>query len=194
MTKQSPKLLWSVKDARSIRTREALRLAFMELLEQKTLDQITIREIAAAAEVGYTTFFRHYSAKEEILNEIATDQIHRLSALTDAIRSAQDTRISCLVMCDYVDEHRALWTTLLTGGAAGVVREEFIRASDRVAAERGVSTDWLPADLGVVLSVSVILEIFIWWLRQPDPLPAERVAEIMDRVMIGPAVHGTFKE
>jgi len=194
MAQHSPKHLWSIKDARSVRTREALRQAFLELLERKPLDQITIREIAAAADVGYTTFFRHYSAKEEILDEIAADQIHRLSALTGEARGAKDTRKSCLAMCNYVDEHRALWTTLLTGGAAGVVREEFMRVSERVADEVGPSTDWLPTDLGTVLAVSVIVEIFAWWLRQPDPLPVERVAEIMDRVMIGPAVHGDFSD
>lgn len=194
MAQHSPKLLWSIKDARSVRTREALRQAFLELLERKPLDQITIREIAAAADVGYTTFFRHYSAKEEILDEIAADQIHRLVGMTVPIMDKMDTRASCLAMCSYVDEHRALWTTLLTGGAASAVREELIRVSQKVAAERGPSTDWLPADVGVILAATVIIELLTWWLRQPDPLPTERVAEIMDRVMIGPAVHGDFSE
>lgn len=190
MAETSPKALWSIKDARAVRSREALRQAFMELLEVKPLDQITIREIAAAADVGYTTFFRHYSAKDEILDEIAADQIRSLVDLTLPILDAADTRASCLAMCNYVDRHRALWTTLLTGGAASTLRAEFIRVSEEVAAERGPSTDWLPPDIGTILSVSVTVELLAWWLRQSDPLPASRIAEILDRVMIGPTVHG----
>ena len=191
MSQASAKLIWSNKDARSVRSREALRQAFMDLLETKPLDQITIREIAAGAGVGYTTFFRHYSAKEEILHEIAAHQIESLVALTLPILDAADTAESCLAMCHYVEEHKALWTTLLTGGAAGVMREEFIRVSERVAAERGSAQDWLPPDLGTILSVSVMVEVFAWWLRQADPVPAAQVAAILDRAFIGPTVTGS---
>ena len=42
-------------DARKLRSRDALYAAFLKLLERKNLDQISIREIAAAAGVGHAT-------------------------------------------------------------------------------------------------------------------------------------------
>ena len=41
-------------------------------------DQISIRDIAAKAEIAYTTFFRHYQSKEALLTDLADDEAVRL--------------------------------------------------------------------------------------------------------------------
>jgi hypothetical protein len=47
--------LKTAQDARAVRTREALRRALLRLLDLKSLEQITIRDICEVADVGYTT-------------------------------------------------------------------------------------------------------------------------------------------
>src|ERR1700743_1796630 len=84
-----------VTDARMLRTRKALRSALLALLERKQLDQISVRDIVAEARIGYATFFRHHASKEDLLNEIAADQVGRLMALAFPLLSATDTRASC---------------------------------------------------------------------------------------------------
>jgi AcrR family transcriptional regulator len=175
-----------VTDARMRRTRDALHNALLVLLERKPLDQITIREIAAQAEIGYATFFRHHPTKDALLEDLATKQIERLVELTLPVMEAVNTRASCLVLCGYVHEHRALWSALLTGGAAGVMREEFLRVSKRVAASGVRTCTWLPVELGVIHTSGAIVEILAWWLRQSDPMSVERVAEILDRLVLVP--------
>ena len=174
------------KDVRIMRTREALHRALLALLEHKPLDQITIREITASARIGYATFFRHHPTKESLLEDLATEQIERLVALTLPVLESVDGRASCRALCDYVMEHRTLWSALLAGGAAGAMREEFIRVSKQVAAKRVNHLSWLPTDLGVIFSASAILEILTWWLRQSDNIEVERIAEIIDRLVISP--------
>jgi AcrR family transcriptional regulator len=49
----------SSDDARVRRSAQALRVGLMSLLETKSFDQITVREICKQAGVHYTTFFRH---------------------------------------------------------------------------------------------------------------------------------------
>src|SRR5262244_2757133 len=96
-------------DVRMLRTRQALRRALLALFERKQLDQISIRDIVAEAGIGYATFFRHHAAKEDLLNEIAAEQVGRLMALTMPLLDPTDTRVSCVAVCDYVNKHRALW-------------------------------------------------------------------------------------
>jgi hypothetical protein len=43
------------------------------------------------------------------------------------IREASDTHSASVALCTYVDTHRKLWSTLLAGGAAAVLREELLR-------------------------------------------------------------------
>ncbi|MBV8806459.1 MAG: TetR/AcrR family transcriptional regulator [Sinobacteraceae bacterium] len=179
---------FNAEDPRAVRSREALRRAFLELLEIKALDQITIQEITERAGVGYVTFFRHHGTKEALLNEIAAAQIRRLVDLTLPVLDAVDSRAASLALCSYVNEHRALWSTLLTGGAAAALREEYVRVSREVAEVRAKPGYWLPSDIAGILFVSSTLELLTWWLRQANPIPVEQVAEMHDRVITSPII------
>lgn len=175
-------------DARMLRTREALRRALLELLERQPLEQITIRDIAAEAGIGYATFFRHHASKEELLNEIAAQEIARLMELTMPLLDVNDTRRSCVALCRYVDEHRATWAALLSGGGSATLRSEFIRLA-ATGAGRVRNAGWLPVELGAVYGVAATMEILGWWLRRPrGEFGIEHIAEILDRLVVAPAV------
>jgi AcrR family transcriptional regulator len=180
--------LRTARDARAVRTREALRRALLRLLDLKPLEQITIRDICEVADVGYTTFFRHHSTKESLLNDVAAEQIGRLVGLALEVADTSDTRAASIALCTYVDEHRKLWSTLLTGGAAGAMRDEFIRLSRQIAATRAQPGAWPPPDVATILVASSTIELLSWWLRDRKPLTIEQVAEIHARVIITPAV------
>ena len=180
----------AVTDARMRRTRKALHSAMLVLLERKQFDQVTIREIAAEAGIGYATFFRHHASKAELLEEVAAEQIGKLMALTLPLLDAADTRVSCLALCKYVGEHRALWSALLTG-AGRVMREEFIRLAALDSAGLGRTRSWLPVELGAIYGVTATVEILTWWLRRPDEFTAEQIAEIIDRLILIPTIGAT---
>ena len=176
------------RDARVERSRAAFRQALLTLLEATPYDAITIREVTARAGAGYATFFRHYPDKNALLDDLAEAEIGELLARALPIALAADTRAACLTLSRYVDERRALWTALLTGGAAGAMREEFVRQA-RLAVPEGVETvGWLPTDLRVVFGVSGTVEILAWWLRDHGEIPLERVAEMLDRLVVAPAM------
>jgi AcrR family transcriptional regulator len=179
----------TAKDARVVRTRESLRRALLELLQTSSFESITIREIAATAGIGYTTFFRHHPTKESLLDEIAAEEMRRLLEFVQSGFDTEDTRAASLALFNYVDRHRALWSTLLTGGAASTLRDEFIRVSKRVAEDAGRSADWLPAEVGIVLVASGTIELLAWWLAQRRPAPVEQVATIYERVVLSPVYH-----
>lgn len=176
----------TARDARVVQTRESLRQALLALLDEKPLEEITIREIAATAGIGYTTFFRHHTSKEDLLDDIAAAEIVALFELTLPALDSTDTRAGALALCRYVAERRALWTRLLTGGAAGRLREEFIRLTRQVAAEHGSDHDWLPPEVGVRLGASGTIELLTWWLSQDDPIPVEQLATIHERLVVRP--------
>ena len=130
-------------DPRAVKSRQALCTSLLNLLERKPFDQVTIREIAANAGVHYATFFRHHPTKESLLNDVAADEIERLVALTMPLLDGNDDLAAFLALASYVNEHRALWTTLLAGGAAEAMRAEWLRFSTQVALERAPKDGWL---------------------------------------------------
>jgi AcrR family transcriptional regulator len=174
-------------DVRVRRSRDGLRDALLDLLQRRAFEDITVREIASHADVGYTTFFRHFPSKEALLDAVITIEIQRLTDRSLPIYDSADARGACLALCTYVDEHRPLWSALLIGGAAPKVREEMLKQSRSAALPRAAGSS-LPPDLGIALAVAVILELLSWWLRQSAPWPASRVAEVLHERAIAPAV------
>ncbi len=157
----------------------------LALLLQKSFDQITVRDICAAAGVHYATFFRHHPTKESLLDDIAKDQIRQLNDLTLAIRNADDYLAGFRVLCQYVADHRALWATLLNGGAGSAMREEWLRQSQRVAATEEAVNSWLPRDLGTICAATLIAETLAWWVAQPeDAYGVEQIAGILHRMLV----------
>lgn len=171
-------------DARALRSREALRAALLALIEQRPLDQVSIRDITNQAGVSYPVFFRRYATKEELFEDIATEEVRRLLGLTQPIFDTQSPRESLHVLCGYVDEHRALWTRLLTGGAATAMREEFMRIAGEIGRTRERRNPWLPTDLAAPFVVGGLFEILAWWLRQPADYPIENVVTIIDVLIV----------
>lgn len=180
--------LSTLKDARAVRTRQVLRTALLELLEKKPLELITIRDICKAAHIGYVTFYRHYQSKESLLNDIAVEQVQRLAESSVLIMDTTNTRNACVALCTYINEHRALWSTLCKNGAAKTISDELIRVSTEVAANRAQSCDWLPANIGIAIAVSGTIELIGLWLRQENPLSISQIAEIQDRIIISPII------
>ena len=172
------------RDARALKSAQSLRAAFLALIERKALDEITIRDIVTEAGVHTATFYRHYTTKEALLDEIAAEQIKRLVALTLPVLDKVDSQAANLALCTYVEEHRTLWTALLTGGAAAAMREELLRISRNVALERAPDGNWLPAELGARCSVNLIFEALAWWLGEPPgSVPIGTASMILHRLL-----------
>jgi AcrR family transcriptional regulator len=177
-------------DARQVRSRKALTGAMLALLEETPFDQVTIREITARAGTGYATFFRHYPDKEALLGDVASQQIASLMAMVVPILSLASSAETTRALCQHVAEHRKLWSALLTGGAAGILRAEFIRQARDLARGMIGPESWLPADLAVVYGTGSTIDLLAWWLDRGQSFPADQIAGILDRLIIAPLIDG----
>ena len=175
-------------DARQVRSRKALNATMLALLEQRPFDQITIREIAGHAGIGYATFFRHYPTKEALLGDVASDEIAHLLAMTIPVLRDADSFESTLALCRYVEQHRALWSALLAGGAAAIVRNEFIRQARGLVGQVETPVTWLPADLGVVHGTGATFDLLAWWLGHAPEMAPDAVAPLLHRLIIAPLI------
>lgn len=177
----------TTRQAQVERTRSMLRNALMELIEEKSFAEITVKELVGRAKLGWATFFRHYPDTEALLNDTVAHEVQRLLALTLPLIYTVDTRASTRALCAYISEHRKVWTALLTGGAAEMVKREYIRQARQIAADQGDFDSWLPRDLSVVFSVAALVEILSWWMEHGQKVSVERMSEIVDFLVVAPS-------
>jgi AcrR family transcriptional regulator len=173
------------------RSRTALRTAMLALLAEKPFDQIQILDLTGRARVGYATFFRHYGGTADVLHELAGDQIRELLAMTIPVMRQFDSAVSTRALCEYVSAGRSLWRTLLTGGAAHVVRAEFVRQAREWAGRLsdGAKTS-VPLDLGTVCAAGSTIDALAWWLDEGRAYGVDQIAGFIDRLSIRPFTAG----
>ncbi len=70
-------------DRRVIKTKRAIRNAFAELLAQKEIDEITVKDIADTADINRKTFYHYYRGVYQVVDEIENEVVN---AFDEAIR------------------------------------------------------------------------------------------------------------
>ncbi len=185
---RAPRKTARLSDARSLRSQELLRNALLRLIEDRLFDKITLREITIEAGVSYPTFFNHYDSKEDLFQDIARNEIIDLLAAFREGRLSPDWRPGENI-CAYIIERRSLWRTLLTAGASDAMRSEFIRRGRDIPSSRPSLGHGFPIDIVSGVIASGIFEIIAWWLAQDADYPAETIANMLETLIIEPALH-----
>jgi AcrR family transcriptional regulator len=177
----------TVSDARVVRTREALRQAITELAEDLPLDSITVRAIAAKAGVGYATFFRHYSDKDALLADVIDNLVRDFLTQAAPWLQQRDRTGAAKFLCAFVESHLAIYKALIAGGSGETVRGEMLRQTMATMSQaRARKSEGPLDDLVLFQTVSGILNLLAWWLRNLDTVDADTMAEIIERLILTP--------
>ena len=62
-------------DLRYTKTEKAIRKTFHELLQEKDIRRITVKELAERAEINKTTFYAHYETLPDLVNTLEAENI-----------------------------------------------------------------------------------------------------------------------
>ncbi|WP_411347924.1 TetR family transcriptional regulator [Paenibacillus sp. WLX2291] len=68
----------NAQDPRVIRTRQLIHQAFVELLQTKEFNEITVSDITRRATINRVTFYTHYTDKYELLEYMISTQLIQL--------------------------------------------------------------------------------------------------------------------
>jgi AcrR family transcriptional regulator len=177
----------TVSDARVVRTREALRQAMTELAEESPLDSITVRAIAAKAGVGYATFFRHYSDKDALLADVIDNLVREFLAQAAPWLEQRDRTGAAKFLCAFVESRLAIYKALIAGGSGETVRAEMLRQTMATMSQTRTRQPEGPKDdLVLFQTVSGILNLLAWWLRNLAAVDADTMAELIERLVLTP--------
>ncbi|MEP6563985.1 MAG: TetR/AcrR family transcriptional regulator [Mesorhizobium sp.] len=170
-------------DRRVARTRAALHQTLMSLILKQGYEAITIRDICDAANVGRSTFYSHYTSKDDLMRSgIENLRQVLLDRQRDALATPGDLRHRSLgfslTLFEHARDHIDLHRGLVGGGTvalgiirqilADVVRDEIAATGDKKSA------DAMPRELVVQYVVGAYMAVLTWWLdRGAKPPPTE---------------------
>jgi AcrR family transcriptional regulator len=181
-----------VMDRRAARTQKALHGALMSLIVRKGYEAITVQDIIDEADVGRSTFYSHYTGKEDLLRS----GFQTLRAeLAEAQRTAgakseatQDEPLGfSLAMFEHACEYRHIYKALLGGRGSVIAVNEIRRVlSEIVKKELSVvsENDTVPQDLRVQFVVTAFLTVLTWLLERRPRLTPTQVDAMFRRLVL----------
>jgi AcrR family transcriptional regulator len=192
-------------DRRAARTRRALHGALMSLILRKGYEAITVQDIIDEADVGRSTFYAHYTGKEDLLRS----GFQTLRAeLTEAQRTArpniggsQDEPLGfSLAMFEHASGYTDVYRALVDGRGGVVAVNEIRRILSEIVKKElsGVRHDQtVPQEVRIEFVVGAFLTVLTWWLERRPKLTPSQVDTIFRRLVIkgiGPQIQATSRD
>lgn len=180
-------------DRRVARTRETLHRALFSLILKKSYEAISIKDICEAANIGRSTFYAHYTSKDDLkrsglekLRVVLVDRHKDAMAGNIRDRTLSFTRTMFEHAHEHIDLYRALVGTRGGAVALGTIRQTLSDlARNELAATAGKnSTDAIPRELVVQYIVGAYMAVLTWWLDGGAKLPPQRIDEMFRRLAI----------
>lgn len=62
-------------DRRNIKTKESIKNAFLELIKEKNINEISVTDLTTKADINRGTFYLHYTDKYDLINQLENEII-----------------------------------------------------------------------------------------------------------------------
>lgn len=115
--------------------RRRIEGAMLELLEQKTTDQITVSELCREAKIHRTTFYGHYKDIPNLLDRMAGEMYHEVMRNFFLEEDGAEGE-GFLQLFYYIKEHRQLFKSLMDYYASGKYDFNFVPPSLKAHVEK----------------------------------------------------------
>lgn len=180
-------------DKRVVRSKTALKNAFLELLYEKPCGQITISEIVRAANYNRGTFYANFESKDALLDEVISDI---LKDMIDEIRKPYESfhtvrlremKVEEITLFNYFKENAKVFNLLLSDHIrvdfryklAKAIEELFTKEYDyELQKDSSIQPKWL-----YIYRAHGIAGLIIRWIEEGFPesptFMAKQIVELM---------------
>lgn len=102
-------------DLRIIKSKNAIKNAFLDLMEEKGYANITITDIAKKAMINRKTFYIHFETKEALYNSISNELLSILSPTLNKLQNLEgkEQRQYVINMLLHFKEHKDIFNILV---------------------------------------------------------------------------------
>jgi AcrR family transcriptional regulator len=200
---QTAELRMEKLDRRIVRTRQALRGALMDLVKEKSFEDISVEEITGRADVSRATFYLHYKDKEDLLldqfYEMAMERVQDFSEFPSSFWLAalgtagteDPSDLPLIKIFELAEQNASLYRILLRGGSSrrlvDGIREITTQAFQNFLVNK-FSNELqsmqlpLPMDLLVAYFTGALLSTMGWWLEQEPRMPPEQITRLFNQL------------
>jgi AcrR family transcriptional regulator len=181
-------------DRRIQRTRELLQNALITLIDERGYDAIKIQDIVERANIGRTTFYKHYNSKDDLFMScheaiVSSFQFERLHThlLSREELLESDALPGLIVAFQHLDETRARLSSIFQGKDGPLILKQI---RDRSAKEieanlRAImhkADESIPLDMLAGYLAGAQLALVLWWLEKRRAHSPKDIVQALHRL------------
>lgn len=166
----------------------ALQKALIDLLQERPLSELTVKELCRHAFIARSTFYVYYQNTDEILLEIENSLIAALVQQNDQImnrtlREEEDLQFFTQTL-DFIGQNKVLFYTLLVANPDCRFIEKWKDAIkyhlwERLFRDRTANN----ASLILELAASAVISGYTYWLKHPSEVQVSGICQIISTIL-----------
>jgi len=174
-------------DSRTIRTKLAIREAFLRLLQEKRLNKITISALTKEAQVNRVTFYLHYADINDFLDKLVDELIQELYDFLLPLygkpykRGYELEAMTNLVQ--YIADHHHVYRPMLVTNDVPTFTpklmdffRELMHNHSKDAQARAVPNLEIKSEIEIWYGLSALIGTISYWLAEDMPYSPEYLA------------------
>lgn len=176
-------------DARVRRTRDALGDALVALMQEKPFDTITVQDVLDRAQISRSTFYSHFSDKDDLLMSDAEDFFEAISMALSAHGDKSDRVFPVSEFFTHLSDVQPFFKALVKSGKyqenMELARGHFARGIERRLSELPRSKSIPPTQLPAIafIHAGALLSLLTWWLDRGMRESPQEMDELFHRMV-----------
>lgn len=171
----------SKMDRRILKSEEAIKKAFIELMSEKSFDDITIQDISDRANVSRGTIYLHYMDKFDLLDKLMESHINELRKMYESATEMNYISAS-LIWFKYFESNYLFFSTMLANKGDCYFHKRFFDfiidvVKNEVNIPEGKGNYNLKKDTVFQFIASAYVGIVEWWFTNEMPYSPQAMAE-----------------
>jgi len=177
-------------DPRILRTRQLLRDAVIELLEEMEIEKISVNRIAERAQINRVTFYQHYRDLPDMLVKMSDAMIEEIQQVMSNYPEAAEKEEWPLLenLLKHIAENARFYKVMLTSRQVTIFTDrlfsllsEIISARlDKKQGDPGIRATNVQREIAIWYGSSALIGTIVAWLRKDMPYsPAYLVKQII---------------
>ncbi len=174
-------------DRRVARTKKAIKNAFAELMSEKEISEITVKDIAETADVNRKTFYNYYNSVYDIVNEIENELVLAFDNVLSNIDFKQEMKNPYGIfekLTGVINQDFDFYSRLMKmNHNANLMQKLYVALKDRMKASFLSQTEIEEPQLDIVVNymISGMLSVYQSWFNSDR---AESIEELSKTVSI----------
>lgn len=177
------------KDLRVVKTQNILYTTLLDLMKEKTFEEIKVSDICNHALINRSTFYAHYNDKYELLAEFIQELKNSLTGELKKNKNISNTKEYYLGMIklflDHIDEKRESYLAIMIHNRNSITMDIIYDVLDHditshLQQDNSLEQNKIPRSIIAKFYIGAVVNVGMEWLKSGSQYTKEDLMEYFD--------------